>query len=109
MLGLFASAALATNVYVVLYWFRPWRATRQGEALMVGKWGNAILLNLGLATLLFGPDYWGRDFFRVLGLTAFTAGICYLLWTLLTSPGAENYPPRSCWKWWKRNRSRSRL
>lgn len=103
LLGLFTLAALAANAYVFFYWFRPWRSTRQGEALMVKGWGNAILLNLGFATLAFGEDYWGRDYFRVLGLTAFTVGIAYLLVSLLTSPGAEAYPPRT-WLCWLRSR-----
>jgi hypothetical protein len=93
LLVLFAVGALATNLYVAVYWFRPWRATPQGEALMIGKWGNAILLNLGLAALVFGPNYPGRDYLRVLGLTAFTVGICYLLGSLLTATGARDFPP----------------
>lgn len=100
VLALFWIATPAANLYVFFYWFRPWRSTRQGEALMVKGWGNLILLDLSLAFIIFGYDYWGRDFFRVLGMTAFTAGICYLLVSLLTSPGAREYPP---FKWRRRS------
>lgn len=102
ILTLFWVATIAANLYVAVYAFRPWRSTRQGEALMLKGWGNVILLNLSMAFLLFGYDYWGRDFFRVLGMTAFTTGICYLLFTLLTSPGAREYPPFR----WRRRKSR---
>lgn len=101
LLVLFSIATLAANLWVFFYWFRPWRATQQGEALMVKGWGNVILLDLGFATLAFGEEYPGRDFFRVLGLTAFTIGICLLLSSLITAPGGEHFPPRS---WWRRPR-----
>lgn len=100
LLVLFAVAAVAANLYVFFYWFRPWRSTRQGEALMVKGWGNLILLNLGLATLVLGENYPGRQFFRVLGLTAFSVGITYLLATLIFSEGAREYPPYR----WRRQR-----
>lgn len=92
----------AVNLYPLIYAFRPWRSTPQGRALMVKALGNVILIDMGVATLTFGEDYPGRGLIRVIGFTLFVLGINYLFWTLLTSPGAENYPPRS---WWRRLRT----
>lgn len=95
VVALFVLAAIPATLYTLIYLFRPWWTTPQGRALMVKSWGNTFLLNLGLATWLFG-DFAGRAAIRDVGLVLFAVGLWYLLWTLLTSPGAENFPPR-CW------------
>ena len=86
---LFLAAAFAANVYVLVYAFRPWRATAAGRALMVKGIGNMLLLNMIVVALVW-PDYPGRDFVRVVGMIFFTAGIWYLLIVLLRTPR----PPR---------------
>lgn len=92
--------APAAALYALLYAFRPWRSTQAGTALMLKSVGTAMLLVISLLYVWLG-DYWGRDAIRVAAFALWTVGIYYLLWTLLTSPGAEKYPPRS---WFRRRR-----
>lgn len=80
------------NLYPVVYAFRPWWTTRQGQALMVKAIGNAILIDMILAYHTFG-DFPGRQAMRVIGFSVFTLGMWFLLITLLTSRGARLYPP----------------
>lgn len=91
---LIIAAALAVNLYAAFYAFRPWRSTPQGRALMIKSVGNVIVLDMSLLYAVLG-DYPFRDAVRVLGFATFAVGIWYLLITLLTSPGADRYPPRS--------------
>lgn len=95
LLVLILVAAVASNLYVFFYLFRPWFRTPQGRALMVKSIGNAILLDMAAAFTLWG-DYSGRHVVRLVGFSIFLAGIVYLLVTLLFSPGARRYPP---WNW----------
>lgn len=83
---LFLLSGVAVNIYVPIYMTRPWWTTPAGRAMMVKGWGNLILLDLGLTALLFGPDYPGRDVVRVIGMAVFTAGMWYLLLTMLRAP-----------------------
>lgn len=89
----------AANLYPLFYAFRPWRSTPQGRALMVKAISNVILLDMAAAVLVFG-DYAGRETVRVAGFALLFLGINYLFVSLLTAPGAEDYPPRS----WRRKR-----
>jgi hypothetical protein len=98
---LLLAAAIPTNLYPLFYAFRPWSTTPQGRALMTKAVGNMIVIDVVLATLLFGQDYPGRDLVRVFGFGVFVVGMWYLLVSLLTSPGAVRYPPRS---WLSRRR-----
>lgn len=86
VLVLFLAAGVAVNAYVALYLTRPWWTTNAGRALMVKAWGNVILIDLALATLIFGEDYPGRAVIRVIGMAAFTTGVWYLLIVLVRTP-----------------------
>jgi hypothetical protein len=94
LVGLIILAAVVANLYAVFYTFRPWYRTPQGRALWVKAWGNTILLDMGLSFQIWG-DYPGRHAVRLVGFSIFLVGITYLLISLLTSRGAEDYPPRS--------------
>lgn len=92
---LFVGCVPAANMYALFYSFRPWRSTRQGQALMMKALGNVIIIDLTVAFMWFG-DYPGRDLLRVVGFSLFWVGINYLLGSLIFSPGASEYPP---WSW----------
>jgi hypothetical protein len=83
------------NLYPLFYAFRPWRTTPQGRALMVKAIGNMIVIDMAAATLLLGEDYPGRGTIRVIGFGLFLVGMYYLLWSLLSIPGSERFPPFS--------------
>lgn len=90
----------AVNLYPVFYAFRPWRSTPQGRALMLKALGNVILIDMATLYAWFG-DYALRNEVRIVGFSLFLCGINYLFWTLITSQGAEHYPPRS---WFRRRK-----
>jgi hypothetical protein len=98
VLWLLIACLPAVNLYPFFYAFRPWRTTAQGRALMVKALGNVIVIDLSMLYLWLG-DYPGRNQLRIIGFTLFAVGINYLFATLLTSPGADRYPPRS---WFRR-------
>jgi len=99
VLVLLLAAAIPTNLYPLFYAFRPWASTPQGRALMTKAVGNLILIDVVLATLVFGQDYPGRALVRMIGFGVFVVGMWALFLSLLTSPGAVRYPPRS---WFRR-------
>lgn len=82
----FLVAAIAVNIYPLMYACRPWHATAAGRALMVKAIGNVILVDMSVAVLVLGPDYPGRDYVRIIGLAFFTVGIWYLLIVLYRTP-----------------------
>lgn len=100
VVGLLITCAIPVNLYPAFYAFRPWWITPQGRALMIKALGNAMLIDLGLAAVLW-PDYWLRPYVRLVGFTLFAVGVWYLLWALLRSDREGLYPPRS---WWRRRR-----
>lgn len=100
---LILACAIPANLYPAFYAFRPWWITPQGRALMVKAVGNAILIDMGLAVVVFGDDYPLRWLVRVIGFAIFGAGVWYLFIALLRSDRAGRYPPRS---WWRRLRRR---
>lgn len=102
MVVLFFLAFVPALGYTAFYMFRPWRSTPQGRALMVKSWGNVFLLGLGFATLTLGRDFPFRDTIRLTGMSIFVVGYWMLLHSLLTSPGAETFPPR---RWFRRRKS----
>lgn len=97
----FLVSLVVSVTFVATYAFRRWWTNPQGRALMVKSLGNSFLLGLGLATLILGQHFEGRGSIRLVGMTLFCFGLCYLLHGLLFSPGAEEYPPRS---WFRRHR-----
>lgn len=88
------ACAIPVNLYPLFYAFRPWWITPQGRALMVKATGNMILIDMILGVQFFG-DYPGRSYVRLIGFGFFVAGTWWLLLSLLASPGARRYPPRS--------------
>lgn len=88
------ACAVPVNLYPLFYAFRPWWITPQGRALMTKAVGNMILIDMILGFQLFG-DYPGRTYVRLIGFGFFVVGTWWLLISLLTSPGAREYPPRS--------------
>lgn len=86
--------AIPVNLYPAFYAFRPWWSTPQGRALMTKAVGNMILIDMILGFQLFG-DYPGRTYVRLVGFGFFVVGTWWLLLSLLASPGAHRYPPRS--------------
>lgn len=92
MIVLTCLAAVAVNLYVIIYFFRPWYTTPAGRALMVKAVGNFIIIDMSLAYALFG-EYPGRDIVRVVGMTTFTTGMWYLLVVLLKTPRYVPPPP----------------
>lgn len=84
-LGQFILAAVFANLYFTALWFRPWRTTAAGRALMLKAWGNVILLNMFLVALVW-PDYAWRPYVRFVGLTLFDAGLIYLFVVLVRTP-----------------------
>jgi hypothetical protein len=101
--ALLVLCAVPVNLYPSLYAFRPWWTTPQGRALMTKALGNALLIDMALAAVLW-PDYALRPYVRAVGFTVFTAGVWYLLIALLRSDGDGHYPPRN---WWRNRRRRS--
>lgn len=102
ILWLLIAAAVPVNLYPAVYAFRPWRSTPQGRALMTKALGNMLIIDVILARHVFG-DYPYRAQIVVAVFALFVLGIYYLTVTLLTSPGADRYPPLS---WVHRRRER---
>lgn len=101
VLVLIVISGVASALYLFFYLFRPWFVTAQGRALMTKAVGNVVLIDmLALPFAAFG-DYPGRWLVRMVGMLIFTAGILYLLVSLVFSPGARRYPP---WNWRKSRR-----
>lgn len=97
----FVLALVVSLTFISIYAFRRWWATPQGRALMVKSLGNSFLLGLGAVTIVLGQNFHGRGTIRLVGMTLFSFGLCYLLHGLLFAPGAERFPPRS---WWRRGK-----
>lgn len=77
-----AVAAVAVNIYPLIYMTRPWYSTAPGRALMVKAWGNLIVIDLSLAYVWLG-EYPGRADVRFAGFALFAIGVWYLLLSLL--------------------------
>jgi hypothetical protein len=82
---LFLAASVPVNIYPFVYSTRSWRVTNAGQALMIQAWGSLILIDMGLATILFGPEYWGREAIRTVGMGVYFVGMSYLLGVLLAT------------------------
>jgi len=74
----------AALLYPLLYatrvkWWRTW----VGQALLLKALGVFILLTVSALYQVFGPGYWSRDFFRILGMALVAAGVWYALVAML--------------------------
>jgi len=99
---LLITCVVPVNLYVLFYAFRPFWVTPQGRALMIKAAGNAVLLDLGLSVVIFGPDYMLRPYVRIAAFTLFGIGIWYLFIALMRSPASRDYPPYTWWAALKR-------
>lgn len=86
--ALFAALVLiawpAACAYPLLYatrvkWWRTW----VGQALLLKALGVWILLTVSALYQMFGPGYWSRDVFRLLGMALVAAGVWYALVAML--------------------------
>ncbi|HKY56434.1 MAG TPA: hypothetical protein VJL80_00165, partial [Aeromicrobium sp.] len=91
ILILLTICAVPANGYVLVYMTRPWYVTEPGRALMVKALANMGLINLGLATQIFGREFPGRDQIRMTLFILFAIGIWWLFIALLRTP--RKYPP----------------
>lgn len=78
----------AALLYPLIYLARVrWWKTWVGQALLIKASGAAILLSITGLFQIFGPDYWGRDFFRNVGMALFGIGVWYALIAMLREFG----------------------
>jgi hypothetical protein len=89
ILALLIVCAIPANGYAILYARRNWWATEPGRALMVKSLANMGLIDLGLATEIFGRDFPGRSIIRMGVFLLFAAGMWFLFIALLRT---EKYP-----------------
>lgn len=74
----------ATLLYPVIYGLTaPWWKTWIGRALMVEAIGVFVLISFSALYQFFGPDYWGRDVVRIVGMTFSGVGFWMVLFALL--------------------------
>lgn len=77
------SCLVASGGFVVLYGRRSrWRATSVGKSIMLLTGSLLILCLLGVATMIFGPDYPGRDLLRVIGTVLINIALWRQLYVL---------------------------
>jgi hypothetical protein len=85
---------LVVNTFVIVYARRKWKSNPYGRALMYSKVSLAVLVDLSLLTIAFGPDWEWRAFLRVilfgLVLVAQTR-LLQLLFSLRNSEAREIY------------------
>ncbi len=76
-------AGVASIVFVVSYaLFFNWRKTPPGRALMYVFLALTSVARLAGAGRGFGPEYWGREFFRPATWWAVAVTIVHLVWVL---------------------------
>lgn len=88
------AVALVVNVFVFFYLQRNWRANPYGRALMYSKISLAVLADLSLITLFFGPDWPWRAAARVIlfgGVFVAQARLLQLLWNLRNEEARDKY------------------
>lgn len=70
-------AAPPVNMFPVVYAFRPWHESLIGRALMTKAIGLAVMVDVGLLTLVLGPDYPFRGIVRVIAFSLVVFGIWF--------------------------------
>lgn len=70
-------AAPPANMFPVVYAFRPWRESLIGRALMTKAIGLAVMIDVGLLTLILGTDYPLRAVVRVVAFSLVVIGIWF--------------------------------
>lgn len=74
----------AVILYPLIYGFTsPWWTSWIGRALLVKAVGVAILVSFSALYQLFGPDYWGRDYVRIIGMALACIGFYLALFSLI--------------------------
>lgn len=82
--GLVYLAMPAAVLYPLIYATRvKWWSTWVGQALLVKAVGVLALLTVSALYQFFGPDYPGRDFVRITGMTLLAVGLWYALIAML--------------------------
>lgn len=79
---------------------RRWSGSVMGQSLMVMAGGIWILATHGVAFQLFGPGYWGRDWFVPIGRTVVLVAFLQRIWALWDARRREYGKGL----WWKRIR-----
>ena len=81
---------VVVTTFIIFYAARStWWSTRPGQALMSSKVTIAVVIWLSLATALFGQDWPGRYWVRVLIFGGIAISQTWLLWVLLKVQGFE--------------------
>lgn len=82
--GLVYVALPAAILYPLHYSVRvKWWKTWVGQALLTKATGVLILLSISALFQFFGPDYFGRDVARLIGMAFLTIGLWYALIAML--------------------------
>lgn len=78
--------AIPATLFVILYpLLSPgWRRTPIGWALLISSTSLALLLDLSLATKIFGPEFLARDPIRITVVALIAAGATLKLVALVT-------------------------
>lgn len=79
----YAALPIAVSYTVIYGLFAPWWRTDIGQALLTKAVGLSILLAVSALYQFFGPDYFGRDLFRVTGMALVTVGLGRALYSLV--------------------------
>lgn len=83
-------AAPAATMFPIVYWFRPWRQSQIGRALMVKATGMALLIDITIAYYAFGDDYPFRHLVRVIIYGLITLGIWWQFLAMLRAGKRED-------------------
>lgn len=82
--ALMYAALPAVLAYPVIYGLTsPWWKSWIGRALLVKAVGVFILIAFSCLYQLFGPDYWGRDYVRIIGMTLAATGFYLALFSMI--------------------------
>lgn len=74
----------AVILYPLIYGFTsPWWSSWIGRALLVKAVGVAILVSFSALFQFFGPNYWGRDYVRIVGMAFACVGFYLALFSLI--------------------------
>lgn len=60
----------------------PWWRSDIGQALLIKAIGVAMLLTYSALFYTLGPDYAGRDTFRLVGMPLLFLGLCRAFWVM---------------------------
>lgn len=74
----------ATLLYPLIYGLTaPWWRSWIGRALMTKAIGVFVLISFSVLYQMFGPNYWGRDYVRNIGMAVALMGFWLALFALI--------------------------